>query len=189
MEHGSTVRNENPGKSVERPDPGDPNWDVVDQIIEDMHRITPEADLSSLHVVSRMLRVIRIFERCREKALKTHGLEAWSFDMLAAIRRSTAEQMRPGDLLEFTFVTSGTMTSRLDSLERRKLIARRRDESDRRGVLVVITDTGRARIDQAFDDIIACQQELIADLDPAESLQLERLLRRMLRSDHLYAES
>ncbi|UUZ60289.1 hypothetical protein [Nocardioides sp. B-3] len=85
-----------------RPVHADPDWDLVDQVVEDMQRILPEADLSSLHVVSRMLQVMRVFERRREKVLKQHGLEAWSFDMLSAIRRCPAQQMRPGDLLEFT---------------------------------------------------------------------------------------
>lgn len=159
-----------------------PGWDLVDQIVADMDRILPGRDLRSLHVVSRMLRIVRLFERRRETVLKQHGLEAWSFDMLAAIRRCPAEQMRPGDLLEFATVSSGTMTSRLDSLERRDLIARRRDPVDRRGVLVVITENGRERIDNAFDDMILCQQELIQGLEEGELAQLELLFRHLLWS-------
>lgn len=160
-----------------------PTWDAVDQIVMDMQRVMPHGDMTSLQLVSRMLRVIRIFDRRREKILKGHGLEPWSFDMLAAIRRDPAEQMRPGDLLDFANVTSGTMTTRLDSLERRQLIERQRDSNDRRGVLVVLTPLGRDRIDHAFGDMIGCQQELIAGLGSADLKALERILRQLLRDN------
>lgn len=155
--------------------------DTIDVIVAQMMRVRPDSDLRSLHLVSRMLRIVRIFERDREQALKPHGLEPWSFDMLAAIRRTPGMRVRPSDLIEATLVTSGTMTTRLKSLERRGLIVREHDDVDRRGVIVSLTPAGIATIDSTFEDVLACQRAIIAELDEEEKGRLEALLRVILR--------
>jgi len=157
--------------------------DSVDDVVTEMRAILPRSDLSSLQLVSRMLRVVRVFEQRREVLLKKYDLEPWSFDMLAAIRRSERQRLQPGELLAATLVTSGTMTTRLNSLEKRGLIARSRDGRDGRKVQVRVTPTGRRRIDAAFEDVLQCQRDLIADLDPGQRETLEDLLRRILASN------
>lgn len=157
--------------------------DSVDDIAAQMRTILPDSDLSSLQLVSRMLRIVRVFEQRRAALLKDYGLEPWSFDMLAAIRRSERQRLRPGDLLAATLVTSGTMTTRLNSLEKRGLVSRSRDGKDGRKVQVRMTAAGRRCIDAAFEDVLQCQRDLIIDLDPAQREALEALLRRILASN------
>ncbi|MEC8195702.1 MAG: MarR family transcriptional regulator, partial [Pseudomonadota bacterium] len=53
-----------------------------------------------------------------ETVFKAHGLNSASFDVLATLRRSGAPYaLTPSELIDWTMVTSGTMTNRLDRLE------------------------------------------------------------------------
>ncbi len=111
-------------------------------------------------------------------AFAGHQLEAWEFDVLAALRRAGAPyELSPGVLLTRTLVTSGTMTNRIDRLESRGLVARRAAPSDRRGVLVRLTDAGRAAVDDALAELLEHERAILTDLKPEEGEQLADLLR------------
>lgn len=57
-------------------------------------------------------------------------------------------------MLTQTLVTSGTMTNRIDRLTKKGLVERLPDPSDRRGVLVRLTDDGKDRADQALAGLL-----------------------------------
>jgi DNA-binding MarR family transcriptional regulator len=77
-------------------------------------------------------------------------------------------------------VTSGTMTTRLDKLETRGLVARRTDPDDGRAVIVRLTPQGRTVVDGALAGLLAREQALLGGLDAAEQHTLAALLRRVL---------
>ncbi len=56
-----------------------------------------------------------------------------------------------GDLARATYQVSATMTGIVDRLVRDGMVARERDTTDRRSVVVVITPTGQELVDQAWD--------------------------------------
>ena len=90
--------------------------DEVDRLVADWKRERPDLDLSPLEVLSRITRIARHLDIARRRAFA--DLETWGFDVLAALRRSGEPyQLSPGQLLQETMVTSGTMTNRLDRLE------------------------------------------------------------------------
>ncbi|HET7475895.1 MAG TPA: MarR family transcriptional regulator, partial [Dermatophilaceae bacterium] len=110
-----------------------------------------------------------------------HGLERWEFDVLAALRRSGYPyELSPGVLVQQTLVTSGTMTNRVDRLERRGLVHRRPDPADRRGVIVALTEAGRAAVDAALADLLDRERSLLEGLTAADQRALADLLRRLL---------
>jgi len=74
-------------------------------------------------------------------------------------------------------VTSGTMTNRVDRLQAKGLVIRRPAPSDRRGVIVRLTDAGRERVDAALDELLSRERALLADLDPAERDDIAASLR------------
>ena len=89
-------------------------------------------------------------------------------------------ELTAGELAARTYVTSGTMTSRLDGLTDRGLVTRAADRDDGRLVLVALTPAGRALVDAAFEALLAAERELLTPL-PAESLApLAALLRSLL---------
>src|SRR5271169_5935395 len=111
--------------------------DEVDRLLRGWRRVLPDVDVSPLEVLSRISRLARYLDRQRSVIFARHDLEIWSFDVLAALRRSEPpHRLSPGQLLAQTLVTSGTMTNRLDHLESRGLVRRRPDSSDARSVRV-----------------------------------------------------
>jgi DNA-binding MarR family transcriptional regulator len=58
------------------------------------------------------------------------------------------ERMKPSDLIEFLSTTPAAVTTLLDRMEKNELIARERDEKDRRIVWVNVTDKGKAERDR-----------------------------------------
>jgi DNA-binding MarR family transcriptional regulator len=79
-------------------------------------------------------------------------------------------------------VTSGTMTNRVDRLAARGLVEREDHPGDRRGVLVRLTDAGRAKVDAALADLLAAEQTILASLSGPDRDQLVGILKRLLRS-------
>ena len=72
------------------------------------------------------------------------------------------------------------MTNRIDRLAAAGLVRRQPDPQDRRGVLVTLTDEGRARVDAALADLLGREEALLAGLDQGERQLLAGLLRTLL---------
>jgi DNA-binding MarR family transcriptional regulator len=58
------------------------------------------------------------------------------------------DRMKPSDLIEFLATTPAAITTLLDRMEKSGLIARERDEKDRRIVWVNVTDKGKAECER-----------------------------------------
>ena len=155
--------------------------DEVDRLVRAWRRERPDLDVEPLEVLSRVGRLARHLDRGRRAAFAAHGLEQWEFDVLTALRRAGPPyELSPGELLSRTLVTSGTMTARVDKLEARRLVARRRDTGDRRGVRVTLTEAGRTTVDAALEGLLAHERGLLAGLSAAEQAELAGLLRRLV---------
>ncbi|KAA0940922.1 winged helix-turn-helix transcriptional regulator [Streptomyces apricus] len=74
------------------------------------------------------------------------------------------------------------MTYLLDDLEAHELVTRRPDPRDRRVRQVLITDTGRARLDRVRQSLVAAEGRLLADLDHQDARQLRTLLARVAQA-------
>jgi DNA-binding MarR family transcriptional regulator len=161
--------------------PGQGVRDEVDELVERWRAERPDLDVEPLQVLSRVSRLARHLDRARTAAFARHGLAAWQFDVLSALRRQGSPyQLSPGALLRATLVTSGTMTNRIDGLADAGLVARRPDPQDRRGVLVTLTTRGLAAVDAALADLLQGERDLLAGLDRAQQRELAGLLRILL---------
>ena len=155
--------------------------DEVDNLVAAWRRERPDLDVGPLEVLSRVTRLARHLDLARRAVFAGHDLEAWEFDVLAALRRTGAPYaLSPGQLVTQTLVTSGTMTNRIDRLADRGLVERRPDPDDRRGVQVRLTEAGRTRVDAALADLLGREGTLLAGLTPRQRAQLADLLRRLL---------
>jgi DNA-binding MarR family transcriptional regulator len=167
--------------SIMTSQPGAAARDEVDGLVAAWESERPELDTEPLQVLSRVSRLARHLDRARRAAFAAHGLAAWEFDVLSALRRQgDPYQLSPGALLHATLVTSGTMTNRIDQLEKAGLVRRSADPLDRRGVLVSLTARGRAVADAALDGLLARERELLTGLAPAQRRELAGLLRILL---------
>ena len=127
--------------------------------------------------IGRLKRLNQYLARGMEKTFAAHGLNHASFDVLATLRRSGSPYaLSPGELMASTMVTSGTMTNRIDQLEKAGLVERVRNPDDGRSFLVSLSVRGREIIDKAVTDHVETQAKLVAALTDEQCAQLDELL-------------
>jgi DNA-binding MarR family transcriptional regulator len=155
--------------------------DEVDRIIAAWREVRPDIDVTPMEILSRVSRLSRQLDRRRKSVFSSHGLEIWAFDVLSALRRAGEPyQLSPTALTEEMLVTSGTMTNRIDRLTSAGWVSRRRDPTDRRGVLVQLTEDGRRKVDSALADFVALESRLLEELADEERGTLAASLRHLL---------
>lgn len=157
------------------------NADEVDEIVAAWRRERPDLDVEPLQVMSRLDRLAGVLGERRAAIFARHGLRRHEFDVLAALRRAGAPfELTAGELAARTYVTSGTMTSRLDGLVARGLVTRAADRSDGRLVRVTLTAEGRRSVDAAFGALLDAERELLTPLSETTLGPLAQALRALL---------
>ncbi|ELX8378194.1 MarR family winged helix-turn-helix transcriptional regulator [Providencia vermicola] len=157
--------------------------DRIDKITQQWANQRPDLDISSMGLIGRLSNIVFHLTREMEKVFAQFGLNRSSFDVLATLRRAGSPYtLSPGDMLATLMVTSGTMTNRIDQLEKIGLVARHPNPEDGRGFLVSLTDSGLALIDQAIEKHVANQARLVEGLSPEEQASLNQILRVFLAS-------
>ena len=155
--------------------------DAVDEIAAQWRALMPDLDVRPMATIGRLGRVCALGERLIEATLSEFTLTIGEFDVLAALRRSGApHRLTPTQLYKALMLTSGAMTNRLDRLEARSLVARIDDPSDRRGVLVCLTEAGSRLLDGAVQAHVANEARMLAVLTREEQTSLDAMLRKLL---------
>jgi len=122
--------------------------------------------------------VAAIAARLVAEALASEGLRRPHFVVLSALaERGAASQAELGRRLS---VDRSDMHALLADLEREGLVARVRDRTDRRRVVVEITRAGARQLKRLDKRVEAAQAELIAPLSAADRRELRRLLTRLV---------
>jgi DNA-binding MarR family transcriptional regulator len=151
--------------------------DRVAYIQEAWRRERPDVDVAPQAVIGRLHRLASCLTDQLVSVYREHGLSEGEFDVLATLRRAGAPFERSaGDLADWTMITSGGMTKRLDRLESSGLITRRRGDSDARGRIIALTERGRAVIDAAFTEHMANERRLLDMVPERDQAALERIL-------------
>ncbi|MFC7431086.1 MULTISPECIES: MarR family winged helix-turn-helix transcriptional regulator [unclassified Agrococcus] len=153
-----------------------PAHDEVDEIIAQWVHVRPDADVAPFAVLSRLTRLARRLQRVRAAAFADAGIEAWEWDVLAALRRADAA-LTPKELIAQTMVTSGTMTNRIDNLVGRGLVERIANDADRRSTRIRLTDDGLDRVDSALDALLDAEHRVLAAMGHDDRRRLAGLLR------------
>lgn len=155
--------------------------DRVDKIVAQWARERPDLGTGSMGLIGRLRRVTHHITREMDKTFAAHGLNDGSFDVLATLRRSGPPYaLSPGDLLATMMITSGTMTNRIDQLEKAGLVKRAGNPDDGRSVLISLTDKGFSVIDAAIGAHVQTQARLTSILSKEEAAALDDLLRTYL---------
>ncbi|GAB4132516.1 MAG: MarR family transcriptional regulator [Cyanobacteria bacterium J069] len=158
--------------------------DRIDIILKQWAKESPQLDATPLAVVGRVLRIARLLEKHREIVLAEYGLNVWSFDMLATLRRQGPPyQLKPTDLYNLLMLSSGAMTNRIDRLEQDGIVTRLRDPGDRRSVIVQLTPQGIQLAERVMPALFEREQALLHQFAAAEEREtLIALLRQFLIS-------
>ncbi|MGB3296075.1 MAG: MarR family transcriptional regulator [Phormidesmis sp.] len=157
--------------------------DAVDQILAQWRKERPDLDVSPMGTIGRTTRLASHLRKAIGKTFAKFGLNPGEFDVLATLRRSGQPyQLSPTELFKSMMVSSGTMTHRIDCLEKAELVERIPDQSDRRGTLIQLTDKGFNSIEAAVEAHVANEHRILSALEKSELEDLTRLLRKLLVS-------
>lgn len=119
--------------------------------------------------------------RLAENALRHHGLSATARQALATMD-GAGGSLSPSEIAERLLTKPSSITSLVDTLERRGLVVRRRDDQDRRRQLVAITQAGTAAVRRFVPEAVALQAAVMAVLSEDERAALTRLLLAVSRA-------
>lgn len=155
--------------------------DAVDHIMNQWRRERPDLDPSPMGLIGRLARCEMLLRRKLDQTFEQFGMSSWEFDVLATLRRAGHPySMAPTALYSSLMVTSGTMTHRLQRLEKIGLVERAKSSEDLRSMLVQLTAAGLDLINQAVEAHLANEQAIL-DCLPAESRkQLDKHLVTLL---------
>jgi DNA-binding MarR family transcriptional regulator len=154
--------------------------DHIDRFLERIAAAETGIDLEVEGIVDRLGGLHRRFKNALRDTLADYGLTPEDWHVLTPLRLDPGHRSSPGVLAADSELSSGAMTSRLDRLERLGLVRRLPDPSDRRSVLVELTDEGLAAWDAAAD-IQARKEAFFASvLTKKEQRALNDALRKLM---------
>lgn len=133
-------------------------------------------DFASLDAISNIYRAAGSVRRIAEReVLAEHGLSFGGFTILWVLW--VWEKMETARLAEECSLAKGTLTGMLTTLEKQGLVTRSRVPTDKRRVVVDLTDEGTAMIDKVYPEFNKFESEMTAGLKLEEKQELARLLR------------
>jgi DNA-binding MarR family transcriptional regulator len=155
--------------------------DSVDRKIARWRDELPDTDWEAEGIIARIQVIQRELSQHKRASLKRHGLEVGQWQTLRDLRGlGTPYRATPSELAARASLSPAAMTKRLDGLERAGYLTRSLDHSDRRRITVELTPAGKAVWEQTVRDRDLREQELLAELTPAQRGQLSNLLRRIV---------
>lgn len=156
----------------------DSDW--TDQVLERWSSVSPKLAREPALVIDRIGRIALQLGRWQDEIFGGYGLNRGEVGVLYALRGAgPPHELSPTQLSKVLMLTSAGVTSRLDRLERRGLLARSRDPGDRRGVVVDLTENGSRLAEQAVGAAAEAQGAMLSSLTAQEVKTLGRLLRKL----------
>jgi DNA-binding MarR family transcriptional regulator len=152
--------------------------DHVGGVVSAWQAAYPEWDLAGMALFGTVSRIERLLDGRRLDVLRPHGLSTTDIDVLASLWRHHPDGQRPRDLRRTMMIGSGTLTPRLDRLEADGWLRRRPDPDDLRGRVLVLTESGRRKVPQLVERLLAVENAALVSL-PRSSV--ERLVTDLTR--------
>ena len=128
---------------------------------------------------TRLTRVGLLLDAFQHRCLDAFGLRFIDYALLRVLQGAD-DRVSAGELSGILLRSTGGVTQILDRLERRGLVERATDPSDRRKVLVGLTDPGLRLAKEAGAAYEAERDELLSSLPAGEVRRLDAAVRRLL---------
>lgn len=155
--------------------------DEIEKKIKQWSVQMPELNTDPMAITSRVLRISKHMSDELSKSFRDYELTSAGFDVLATLfRMGPPHALSPNQLLKQMLITSGTMTSRIDLLERKELVKRTTNTIDKRSVSVSLTAKGVCLIEKVIIEHAESQKRLVAIFSQEEQEQFKKLLTRYL---------
>jgi len=149
--------------------------DEIQRLVEQWRPERPDLDLDAMATIARLLTLGRLLEGVTAELAAEHGLQPAEGDILFTLRRAGPPyRLSPSAISESLLVSSGTLTSRLDRLERKELIKRVPHPEDRRSVEVELTPKALKQVDEAVTVHVGNETRILEALSARERAALDR---------------
>jgi DNA-binding MarR family transcriptional regulator len=153
--------------------------DHIDGLISKWGKERPDYDLAPVQIIGRIGRIFEYVDRALEVKFEEFGITRATFDVLATLKRAgTPYRLSQRDLMTNLLRTSGSMSVRIDAMERQGLVTRESDSGDRRATLVAITKRGIDLLEKVIPEHLVNEERLLSGLTAHDRTQLIRLLRK-----------
>lgn len=157
--------------------------DHIDWVVEGWERERPDLDVAAIAVINRLERLQSYLRAEVASIFERFGLTGPSFAVIATLRRAGKPyQLSQRALMDALQLTGGTISVRIDRLERDGIVERVPDPHDQRSVLVRLTEEGERLFDQVAPLHLANEDRLLSALSMQQREQLAALLRILLLS-------
>jgi DNA-binding MarR family transcriptional regulator len=155
-------------------------WIVADErraeVQQQWDQARPELDMGPAEIVGLLKHTTAMLDLLLEPVFEAAALSSAEFDVLVQLRH--AKEPTIARRLALSMGRSPAALSKsLAKLEQRDMVKRETKPSDRRAVLVEITPTGAAAIDEIIPRRLTLEGEAIAGLDPDQRAQVLTALR------------
>lgn len=122
-----------------------------------------------------MVKQVELAVRARlDEIVRPAGLTTAQYTALSVLERHSG--MSSAQLARSSFVTAQSMADMITALEQRKLIERHRDGSDRRRLVVALTDEGLALLERCRPEVAALEATMIEGLSAPQTKALRAVL-------------
>jgi MarR family 2-MHQ and catechol resistance regulon transcriptional repressor len=132
---------------------------------------------AALDLWVKLARASAVFSQRTHEHIRSFGLTESQFSALETLGHKGP--LTVGELCKKQLVTGGNMTVVIDNLEREALVERVRSSTDRRVILVHLTEKGKALFDEIFPGHAQYVAGLASVLEPDEQRDLGRLLKKL----------
>lgn len=137
-------------------------------------------DTRGVHLWLILWKAFRSFEKHSSQSIARFHLGLSDFGVLEAIFHRGPLYAR--EVGKKVLLTSGSVTAAIDRLEKKGLVIRKDDESDRRACIVHLTEAGQNLIESIFDQHEEAMEEAVSELSIQERSELIELLKKAGKS-------
>jgi DNA-binding MarR family transcriptional regulator len=162
--------------------------DSVAKVLQEWAAIRPDLDVRPVGVIARMARIRAIVETEQARVFAAAGITPADFPLLVTLRRRQPPmRLTHTHLAEELGLTAGTVTPRVDRLERLGLVRREVDRNDARVRWVVLSEAGLELVEDLIPRHLAVEAELLSGIDDARQARLTADLSVLLEDlEHRY---
>ncbi len=133
----------------------------IDAVIQQWLIQKPDLESQEMKLIAQLVNCTTLISQKLETLYESYGINRGEFDVLSALRRGGSPyQLSPTMIFSTLMITSGTMTNRLQQLQKKGLIQRSPNPEDARSLLVILSDEGLTLIDKLIYQRVALEKSL-----------------------------
>jgi DNA-binding MarR family transcriptional regulator len=139
---------------------------IARRISPDFEQRYPDSNTQSTECAMNLVHTVDLMLKRISSLVQPFGLSPTS-GLALSILADSDQPLPPNQIAERLIISRASVTSLLDSLEKRGYVQRHPHQSDRRMLLIELTDTGRQAAD-AFRPIVHQQEKVWMEVLSAE---------------------